>query len=74
MEVGMVLDFLVGLWAPLKIVIECVGGAAVVAVVVIKLTPSKADDEFLENLKAKVPLLGGLLAYLVGKAPIQEKK
>lgn len=47
-------------------------GVVLLAVMaVIKITPSKADDAALEAIK-KVPLVGALLAWLVGKAPKQD--
>lgn len=52
-------------------VFAAVGALIVLAGIVIKLTPSKADDEALAHIKA-IPLVGGLLAWLVGKSPIKE--
>lgn len=46
------------------------GALCVVVMAVIKITPSKHDDEMLESVK-KIPLVGDLLAYLIGKSPIK---
>lgn len=58
---------------PLVVLVLMALGALLVAVMaVIKLTPSKADDAALEKIRS-VPVVGALLAWLVGKAPVQEK-
>jgi hypothetical protein len=51
-------------------VFSLLGLILVVAVAVIRFTPSKKDDEFLEKLQA-VPILGGLLAALMKRAPVK---
>lgn len=71
MESG-VLDLLEKAVPVLHYVFEALGLIAVVIMVVIKATPSKADDAVLESIKS-IPIVGGLLAALVGKAPVQEK-
>lgn len=71
MEAGL-LDLLVGVAPVLEHVFAALGLILVVVGVVIKATPSKADDAALESIK-KIPLIGGIIAALVGKAPVQEK-
>lgn len=62
----------VGIRPVVVLVLMALGALVVGVMAVIKLTPSKADDEALEKIKA-VPVIGALLAWLVGKAPVQEK-
>lgn len=66
------LDMAVAALPILKTVFSAIGLILVIIGVVIKITPSTADDEKLAAIK-QVPLLGGLLAYLVGKSPVAEK-
>lgn len=54
------------------LVLMALGTLLVGVMAVIKFTPSKADDEALEKIRS-VPVIGALLAWLVGKAPVQEK-
>lgn len=58
--------------AVVVLVLMALGIAILGVAAVIKVTPSKADDAALESIKM-IPLLGSLLAWLVGKAPLQEK-
>ncbi len=57
----------------LGVVFQVLGAIVVLVAVVIKLTPSKADDQALEAIKG-IPLVGGIIAALVGRSPVQEKK
>lgn len=63
MDVGAILDTLVGLVPVLKTVLVVLGSLVVVATVLVKITPSQEDDALLVKLKA-VPILGALLTAL----------
>lgn len=67
----LILADLLGKYPVLAGVFAGLGAVLVLAGLVIKLTPSKADDAALEHIKA-IPIVGGLMAWLVGKSPIKE--
>lgn len=53
-------------------IFSILGMLVVLGTVVVKLTPSQKDDEFLAKLEA-YPVLGAILKYLVAFSPIQKK-
>lgn len=54
------------------LVLSGLGALMVVAQVVVVVTPSKKDDEILDEA-AKLPIVGGLLTLIKKFAPIQKK-
>lgn len=58
--------------AVVMLVLVGLGLLCVVVMAFIKFSPSKHDDEMLASVKA-IPVIGALLAWLVGKAPVQDK-
>lgn len=55
------------------LVLMALGSLVVLGLVVVPLTPSKSDDEFLAKLQAK-PIVGHLLKFLVAFSPIAKKE
>jgi hypothetical protein len=66
------LDMLVQAIPAVSTVLQVLGGLVVIATAVVKLTPSKDDDEKLAKVMA-IPLVGGIIAALAVRAPIQPK-
>lgn len=60
MELGALLDMLVGAIPVARVVLEVLGSLVVIGTIVVSLTPSQDDDAVLERLKA-VPILGSLI-------------
>jgi hypothetical protein len=55
------------------LVLSGLGILVVVGLAVVALTPSKADDEAVEKVEAKYPLVGQVLKVLASFSPIQKK-
>lgn len=51
-------------------VFAAIGLILVIALGMIRLTPTKKDDEVLDKVRS-VPILGGLIAALMKRAPIK---
>lgn len=54
-------------------VLVAIGGLGVAGMVVVKLTPSKADDEAV-NKALELPVLGAFLKFLISFSPIKPKE
>lgn len=66
------LHTLSGVHPAIPIALAALGSLVVVAQVVVAVTPSTADNEFMAKLEA-VPLLGSILRALKSFAPLQKK-
>lgn len=55
-----------------KYVLMGLGSLMVLGVAVVKLTPSKSDDEAVSKVM-EMPVVGSLLKFLVGFSPIKNK-
>lgn len=72
MDIHALLQMLVGAVPAVLIVLQILGALLVIGQVVVVLTPTKADDQAWDKIKA-VPLLGSLISALVEFAPLQKK-
>jgi|GEM_PF-4418242 len=72
MELDALWGLLMGLHGVIPAVVGWVGLILSAAVAVIQLTPTKVDDKALTDIKA-IPVVGSLLAFLIGKSPLKLK-
>lgn len=68
-----VLEMLAGLSPHIETGLKWLGLLASVAVGVVWLTPTKVDDKALGDMK-KIPVLGGLIAAILGRSPLEKRK
>lgn len=61
-----------GVLEVVKLVLAALGALMVLGVVVVKLTPGKADDEAVAKA-LEMPVVGSLLKFLIGFSPIKPK-
>jgi hypothetical protein len=68
----MALDFLAGTFDLAKVALAVVAGLIVVGRVYIAMTPTKSDDQWLQELEKK-PWIGMVLRVVAAFSPVQRK-
>ena len=66
------LNKLVVMWPPAGTILMILGSMLVVAQIIVLMTPSPKDNEFMAKLEV-VPVLGGFLRVIRSFAPFQKK-
>lgn len=72
MEVDQILNFLVGKWPVVGIVLQVLGGLVVAGYIYVKMSASKSDDALVLKLEG-MPVVGSLLKALIAFSPVQRK-
>lgn len=73
MDIGQILDFLVGVLPVAGVILQVLGSLVVLSSVVVALTPSQDDDAFLVRIKA-IPVLGALVVALERFSVVSRKE
>lgn len=73
MELGEILNLIIGVMPAARYVLMALGGLVVAGQVYVALTPSQDDDAWFAKLEA-IPVLGALIKAVKAFAPIQRKE
>jgi len=68
-----ILNYIVGLWPVAETVLEVLGGAVILGLTYVKLTPNVKDDAFIAKMES-MPVIGKLLKAIKSFSPIERKK
>lgn len=73
MDIGQLLDFLVGVLPVAGVVLQVLGSLVVLSSVVVALTPSQDDDALLVRIK-EIPVVGALVVALERFSVVSRKE